>query len=394
MASRTTWRCGGELAHPLASADAGARDQAVQAGEVELEGLELELGRGGLELAGADDELGDQAGERLVARREVGGRGAEAAAQVLGGAAGHRGGEELLEVGVAQALLALGGQGEAVGQERALGLLAAVEDLVGAVGAAEALLGARVLVDDRRVVPRRRAVVGDGAGARRRRSAAAAAAVSAAWAARRRRAGSAITLSTSVEGTLRRSETSLTSSLRSTLGPSGAIDSAARLSAASRASVPVRSPSSARSTSKCGTGMAPSSSRAHRVRAGGLDDVGRVLAGRQAHDPEVHLGAHAAVGVVLGEALQAAADRLLARRVGVLAEQHPRRQARQRVDLLGRQRRPHRADRLGHARLAQRDHVRVALDEHHAAGLGRRRPREVGAVDHPPLVEDLAVAAC
>src|SRR6187397_2125679 len=69
---------GGELAHPLPSADAGSRDQAVQAGEVELERLELELVRGGLELAGADDELGDEAGERLVARREVGGGGAEA----------------------------------------------------------------------------------------------------------------------------------------------------------------------------------------------------------------------------------------------------------------------------------------------------------------------------
>src|SRR4051794_3416682 len=45
-----------ELAHALSSAHACPGDQAVQAREVELEGLELELGRGRLELAGADDE--------------------------------------------------------------------------------------------------------------------------------------------------------------------------------------------------------------------------------------------------------------------------------------------------------------------------------------------------
>src|SRR5215212_6462365 len=67
----------GELAHALSPADACAGDQAVQAGEVELELLELELGRGGLELACADDELGDEAGEWLVARRERCGGGAQ-----------------------------------------------------------------------------------------------------------------------------------------------------------------------------------------------------------------------------------------------------------------------------------------------------------------------------
>ena len=124
---------GGEVAHPLASRDAGAGDQAVEAGEVELEGLELELGRRGLELSGADDELGDEAGERLVAAREVGGRGAQAAAEVLGGSAGGWRGEQVVEVGVGQPALALVGQREAVGEEGALGLLAAVEDAAGAV---------------------------------------------------------------------------------------------------------------------------------------------------------------------------------------------------------------------------------------------------------------------
>ena len=78
---------GGEVVHALVALGARGGDAAVEAVEVELEALELELGRRGLELAGADDELGDQAGERLVARRQLARRGAQAAAQVLGGAA-------------------------------------------------------------------------------------------------------------------------------------------------------------------------------------------------------------------------------------------------------------------------------------------------------------------
>ena len=117
----------GEVAHARSPGHAGAGDQAVQAGEVELERLELELRGGRLELAGADDELGDQAGERLVA----GGRSAagvrtrprrySAARRVIGR------GEELVEVGLGEAALALLGEREAVGEEGALGLLAAVQ---------------------------------------------------------------------------------------------------------------------------------------------------------------------------------------------------------------------------------------------------------------------------
>ena len=138
---------GGEVVDALASRDAGAGDQAVEAGEVELEGLELELGRGGLELAGADDELGDEAGEWLVARGEVGGGRADAAAQVLGRAPGLGRGEQLVEVRVGQAALALVGECEAVGEERPLGLLAAVERVAGpVVGAAPPRLRPRVVV--------------------------------------------------------------------------------------------------------------------------------------------------------------------------------------------------------------------------------------------------------
>src|ERR1700742_3652195 len=71
----------------------GAGDVAFEAVEVELERLELELRRRGLECARLDDEHGDQTGEVVVARREVGGRGPQAAAQVRGGLARRGRGE-------------------------------------------------------------------------------------------------------------------------------------------------------------------------------------------------------------------------------------------------------------------------------------------------------------
>ena len=62
---------GGEVVDALAALGAGGGDAAVEVVEVELERLELELGGRRLELAGADHELGDEAGERLVAGREL-----------------------------------------------------------------------------------------------------------------------------------------------------------------------------------------------------------------------------------------------------------------------------------------------------------------------------------
>jgi hypothetical protein len=118
---------GGEGVDPLRSLGPRRGDAAVEAVEVELEGLELELGGRRVELAGADDELGDEAGERLVALRQLAGGRAEAAAEVAGRAPGGRGGEHLVEVRLPEPLLPLVGQREAVGQERALGLLAAIE---------------------------------------------------------------------------------------------------------------------------------------------------------------------------------------------------------------------------------------------------------------------------
>src|SRR5436190_12945572 len=154
---------GGEVADSLSAGGSGSGDQAVEAGEVELEGLERELGRGGLEVAGSDDELGDQAGEGLVVGWEIRGGGADAAAEVLGGPTGHRGLEQLVEVGLGEAALALVGQGEAVGEERALGLLAAVQDAVrAAVALADARLGAGILEDGRTPFVRWWAVVSVG----------------------------------------------------------------------------------------------------------------------------------------------------------------------------------------------------------------------------------------
>jgi hypothetical protein len=60
---------GREVVHALSPGHPGARDEAVEAGEVELERFQLELGRSRLELPGADDELGHEPGEGLVAGR-------------------------------------------------------------------------------------------------------------------------------------------------------------------------------------------------------------------------------------------------------------------------------------------------------------------------------------
>ena len=96
---------------------AGGGDLAVEAVEVELEGLELELGGGGLELAGADDDA--SATSRASSSpspggRRPGARGGRAGARRRGGS---RGGEDGVEVGGGEPLLALLGQRDAVGEE-------------------------------------------------------------------------------------------------------------------------------------------------------------------------------------------------------------------------------------------------------------------------------------
>ena len=300
----------------------------------------------GLELAGADDELGDEAGERLVARRELAGRGAQAAAQVLGGAARRRRGEELARGrrrrGAARPPRAARGSRPGTRARSARG---------GRAPCARRSTGAPSRVgSDRR--PRRR-----GPQQRRRDQA-------------RRSARS-------------RPATSWTSSSRSTLGGSGRSPPRRRRARGRARRCCAMSPRRARARPRSARAGPRASSSARIASApSALDDVGRDRCPPAAGRSGTRRPRPAR------RALCARAARSMPRataswpgRVGVLAEQRRRRQARQRVDLLLGQRRPHRADDLGHARLAQRDHVRVALDEHHPAGARRRRAREVGAVD-------------
>ena len=82
---------GGEGAHGAlgrAGVDGGG-DLAVEAVEVELEGLELEGGRRGVEPAGVDDDLRDELGQLVLVAEDRGGV-LEVAAQALGGEAGER----------------------------------------------------------------------------------------------------------------------------------------------------------------------------------------------------------------------------------------------------------------------------------------------------------------
>jgi hypothetical protein len=121
-----------------------------------------------------------------------------------------------------------------------------------------------------------------------------------------------------------------------------------------------------------------------------LDDVRRVAARRQPDDLELDAAARAQA-VDVAQRDDAAGHRLLPGRVRVLAEQRGRREPRQRAHLPGRQRRAHRADHLGDPRLAQRDRVGVALDEHHATCTSGRRAGEIDAVEHLVLVEHVVV---
>ena len=112
-------------------------------------------------------------------------------------------------------------------------------------------------------------------------------------------------------------------------------------------------------------------------------DVGRVGARRQRDDAELHaVRQH-------GRRLRRG---LLARRVGVEAEQHHRREALELARLLRRQRRAHRADRVGEAGLVERDDVGVALRQDDGARLRRRLAGEVGAEQLAALRERLALA--
>src|SRR3954447_7964509 len=80
--------CGEGADLSLAGARAGGGDLAVEAVEVELEGLELQGRRRRVKLARAQDDLRDELGE-LGRVGEDGRRAGEAAAEALGGEAGE-----------------------------------------------------------------------------------------------------------------------------------------------------------------------------------------------------------------------------------------------------------------------------------------------------------------
>src|SRR4051812_22770393 len=102
-----------ELADAGSASEPSARHVALEPTEIKLQCLDLELLWRRLETAGGDHELGDQTGERLVAGRQVGGRRAQAPAQVLRGLAGRGRREGVVEVELRQSPLSVLGQREA-----------------------------------------------------------------------------------------------------------------------------------------------------------------------------------------------------------------------------------------------------------------------------------------
>src|SRR3954468_19470741 len=69
-----------EIADAGSAREPRARHVTFEATEIELQRLDLELLGRRLQIAGADHELGDQAGKRLIAGWQICGRCAEAAA--------------------------------------------------------------------------------------------------------------------------------------------------------------------------------------------------------------------------------------------------------------------------------------------------------------------------
>ena len=304
----------------------GGGDLAVEAVEVELEGLELERGRGGVELAGAEDDLRDQLGELGASPMTEDGC-CEVAAEALGGEAGERGGEDGVEVGVRELRLAQLGQRDAEGEEGALGLLAAVEGLAGAVGRA------RGDPPDR---------LGGAAPERRRRGG--------------EPSGRALDeLRADPEPARRQLRPG---SSRRMPGGSGLMTAPT----CEQRLVVVAPRSSVRSIAKRANGTAPSSSARIALGAALLPhDVRRVRARGQPDDAELERGP--------GSTERGRGRGLLARRVGVEARAATRRREALRA------RRPARsvsavpisADRVAKPGLVQRDDVGVALDEHDRA---------------------------
>ena len=89
--------------------------------------------------------------------------------------------------------------------------------------------------------------------------------------------------------------------------------------------------------------------------------------------------------------LHAAQCRRLARRVAVETEPHTIRQTAELLQLTLGQCRPHRRNDGLDARLTQREHVRVPLDDHGALLLRDRSPRAVESVEQVALAKELSL---
>src|SRR3954465_4125984 len=77
-----------EIADAGSAREPRARHAPFEPAGIELQRLDLELLRHRFEIAGADHELGDQAGKRLIAGWEIRGRCPQAAAEGFGSRAG------------------------------------------------------------------------------------------------------------------------------------------------------------------------------------------------------------------------------------------------------------------------------------------------------------------
>ena len=100
---------------------------------------------------------------------------------------------------------------------------------------------------------------------------------------------------------------------------------------------------------------------------------------------------HAHVESLADCELHAAQGGVLARRIGVKAQEEARRQPAELTQVRFGERRSHRGDDGLEPRLAERDHVGVALHDHRALLLRDRRPGQVEPVEDVAFVEELAL---
>ena len=168
-----------------------------------------------------------------------------------------------------------------------------------------------------------------------------------------------------------------------TVGPSSARTGRSSARAASFCSALPSGPLRICSTWKRTKGTEPSTSVAHRLGAPLAHQVGRVAARRQCD--------HAQLEALPGRHPRRAQHGLAAGRVGVQRQRDHRGESRQLTHLLRGQRRAHDPDRVLEPGLMQREHVGVALGDHHPSLARRGDPRQVSPEELAPLVEHVAL---